>query len=37
MRKNIWNPAMQGGHQVHSYTEVFIRIRKDGTIEADYY
>lgn len=32
-----WNPAMQGGQWVHSYAEVFIRIRKDGTIEADYY
>lgn len=32
-----WTPAMQGGREVHSYAEVFIRIRKDGTIEADYY
>ena len=31
-----WTPALQGGREVHSYVEMFIRFRKDGSIEADY-
>jgi hypothetical protein len=36
MNSEKWKPAMQGGAWVSCYVEVFIRLRKDGSIEADY-
>jgi hypothetical protein len=32
-----WKSAFQGGRNVNGYLQVFIYIRKDGSIEADYY
>lgn len=32
-----WIPYIASGRPVKSYLDIFIRIRKDGTIEADFY
>lgn len=32
-----WMPYIASGRPVKSYLDIFIRIRKDGTIEADFY
>jgi hypothetical protein len=33
----LWKPAQQSGNAVHAYLEVFILVRKNGMVEADYY
>jgi hypothetical protein len=32
-----WKPAMAGGQVVKSWLQIFVRFRKDGHIEADYF
>jgi hypothetical protein len=31
-----WTPFYTGGFYVNAYPEIFVRLKKDGTIEADY-
>ena len=31
-----WTPPRSGGREVNGYPEVFVRVRKDGAVEADY-
>ena len=37
LHRKCWIPYKAGGRAVKAYKQIFILLRKDGTIEADYY